>query len=138
MDTAVQKPSQANSFIICYSGPWGCPPTYSQMFASGDVHFYIRDSAGRPVQHALWDESWAGGCITIQQDVYTDCDGHVRDHIEIFRPWYCDSRGSICSDTQTGKIAGWPATGYFWTYNITFYDGLPPLYHPYIAHSGCQ
>lgn len=122
--TAVQKPNQGNSSIVCDGWQWSCGgPGNPYMEATRFVAYYVRDVANRPVPHALWDETWAGGCNLQENDVYTDCAGAVIDTIWIWVNRYCDGDGVLCSDTQTFKVAGWPATGSFWTNSVTFNDG---------------
>lgn len=127
LDITVQKPSITQSSIVCNGQSWRCPWPYEPplMRADRHVHYYVRDSSGNAVPHAKWDETWSGGCNLTPNDVPTDCAGHVHDHIWIERNSRCDSAGLLCTDYQTIKVAGWPATGYFWTNNLEFRDGDP-------------
>lgn len=139
LDTSVQKPNQANSYVTCSPHYWGdCypPPMPPYMEAWRYVYYYIRDGEDRAVPHAKLDETWAGGCGLDEEDGETNCYGIEADTIWCWRTLYCDSRGIICSDTQTIKVSGWPASGFFWTNTMRFVDGKPPSSHPYIDLPG--
>lgn len=136
LDTSVHKPNKANSSVTCTPVTWRCFITPPYMDAWRYVYYYIRDGSNNDVPHALWDESWSGGCNLDEGDAYTNCGGVVTDMIWCWRSSICNSHGILCSDTQTIKISGWPVSGVFWTNTMRFVDGVPPSSHPYIDLPG--
>ena len=76
-----------------------------------------------------------------EHDDYTACNGLITDTIYIWCAQSCDGDRVLCSDHQTIKVAGWPVSGFFWTNDMTFYDGGGPTdqnppYCPYIDLAG--